>query len=280
MALLEAPLNINPSISIGSPLAIVDNSALSSERDSGATFIDAGKSGTGQISVYVVRKGDSLGLIAKMFGVSTNTIVWANSIRGGVIREGDQLVILPVSGVNHTVKKGDTIQSIAKLYRADVNDILSYNDITIDSKLSIGDIVIVPDGVLAVSSSTSSSKPIISNLPTYAGYYQRPINGGRRSQGFHGYNGVDLAAPIGTPIYAAADGTVIISRTGYNGGYGTYVVVSHPNGTQTVYAHMSKIAVRVGQNVEQGQIIGAVGNTGKSTGPHVHFEIRGAKNPF
>lgn len=289
MALLEAPLNIDPSIPSGRRLAIVDNSALYAEGDRGTAFIDAGKSGTGQISVYVVRKGDSLASIAKMFGVSTNTITWANNLKRGVINEGDQLVILPVSGIKHTVKKGDTLQSIARLYKADINDILSYNDVTIDTKLSIGDVIIVPDGEIATvsissGSSSTSKEPLllnINNLPTYAGYYQRPINGGRKTQGIHGYNGVDLAAPKGTPIYATADGRAIIARTsGYNGGYGLYVVISHPNGTQTVYGHMSKVNVSVGQNVVQGQTIGAVGNTGRSTGPHVHFEIRGAKNPF
>ncbi len=289
MALLEAPKNINPSVSVGRTLAIIDNSALYYEGDSGTAFIDAGKSGTGQISVYVVRKGDSLALIAKMFGVSTNTITWANNLKGGVIKEGDQLVILPVSGIKHTVKKGDTLQYIAKLYKADINDILSYNDVTIDTKLGIGDVIIVPDGeivTISISSGSSnqSKEPLllnVNNYPTYAGYYQRPINGGRKTQGIHGYNGVDLAAPKGTPIYAAADGRVIIARTsGYNGGYGLYVVISHTNGTQTVYGHMSKVNVSVGQNVVRGQIIGAVGNTGRSTGSHVHFEIRGAKNPF
>ena len=109
----------------------------------------------------------------------------------------------------------------------------------------------------------------------------RPIVGGRKSQGIHGYNAVDLAAPTGTPIIASASGKVIIARSsGYNGGYGLYVVISHPNGTQTLYAHMSKVNVSVGRFVERGEIIGAVGNTGKSTGPHLHFEVRGARNPF
>ncbi|HEU5114585.1 MAG TPA: M23 family metallopeptidase, partial [Candidatus Paceibacterota bacterium] len=88
-------------------------------------------------------------------------------------------------------------------------------------------------------------------------------------------------APIGTPIHAAASGVVIIARSGgYNGGYGSYVVISHPNGTQTLYAHMSKVIAHQGDAVEQGDLIGLVGSTGKSTGPHVHFEVRGAVNPF
>ena len=109
----------------------------------------------------------------------------------------------------------------------------------------------------------------------------KPISGGRKSQGIHGHNGVDLAAPVGTPIMASASGKVIISRTGgYNGGYGTYVVISHSNGTQTLYAHMSDNYVTVGESVSQGQTIGEIGMTGRTTGPHIHFEVRGASNPF
>ena len=120
-----------------------------------------------------------------------------------------------------------------------------------------------------------------SNVPTYSGYYLRPISGGTRTQGIHGFNAVDLAASVGTPIMASASGKVIISKnSGWNGGYGNYIVIEHPNGTQTLYAHASKVIVFSGQSVVQGQVIGYVGSTGRSTGAHVHFEIRGAKNPF
>jgi murein DD-endopeptidase MepM/ murein hydrolase activator NlpD len=108
----------------------------------------------------------------------------------------------------------------------------------------------------------------------------RPANA-VKTQGIHGHNGVDFGGPTGTSIKAAAGGTVTVARNGgYNGGYGSYVVISHPNGTQTLYAHMSSVGVSVGQNVGQGDYIGAIGNTGKSTGPHLHFEVRGARNPF
>jgi murein DD-endopeptidase MepM/ murein hydrolase activator NlpD len=117
--------------------------------------------------------------------------------------------------------------------------------------------------------------------PDLPGYYIRPVYGGTISQGLHGYNGVDLAAPRGTTIVAAAGGNVIIARgSGWNGGYGNYVVISHPNGTQTLYAHLNSVATYEGAQVEQGQLIGYSGSTGKSTGPHLHFEVRGAKNPF
>lgn len=280
MDLLQGNLNINPTSTGGAEIAIVDRVALESFGGGGEVFVDLGKSGTGQISVYIVRKGDTLSEIAEMFGVSTNTILWANDIKANAIKEGQELVILPISGVRHVVKSGDTLKSLATKYKADLGDILSYNGLSVDSKIKPGDTITIPDGVLSITQGaivkSSTAQTVVSD-----GYYLRPIVGGRKSQGFHGYNGVDIAAPTGTPILASADGQVVVARpSGYNGGYGLYVVIKHSNGTQTLYAHMSKVNVSVGQSVAQGQVIGAVGNTGKSTGSHVHFEVRGAKNPF
>ena len=103
-----------------------------------------------------------------------------------------------------------------------------------------------------------------------------------KTQGLHGYNGVDLAAKTGTPIMASASGEVIVAKSGgYNGGYGSYVVIQHGNGSQTLYSHMSSVSTYKGATVVQGQVIGTVGSTGKSTGSHLHFEIRnGIRNPF
>lgn len=277
MRLLEASLNINPMGTGGAEIVIADDMALESNGTNGKAFVEGGKSG-GQISVYVVRKGDTLGEIAEMFGVSANTIIWANNISGGKIREGQELVILPISGVRHVVKSGDTVKSISNKYKADLDDILLYNSLASDAKLKVGEVIIIPDGV--VSATQSAIAQTSNQVNVVAGYYLRPVRG-IKSQGIHGYNGIDIAAPVGTPIVASAEGTVILARTsGYNGGYGLYVVIRHPNGTQTVYAHMSRINVSVGQYVDQSQTIGTVGNTGRSTGPHLHFEVRGAKNPF
>jgi murein DD-endopeptidase MepM/ murein hydrolase activator NlpD len=235
-----------------------------------------------QISVYVVHEGDTLSAIAKMFGVSVNTIVWANDLNAKAsLQTGQALVILPVSGVQHTVKSGETIKSIAAKYHADAADISRFNGLD-NPDLVAGQELIIPNGEEVP---TTPSKPVPAKpgegVPSYAGYYQRPITGGVKTQGIHGRNAVDLAAPAGTPIYAAAPGTVIISKmSGYNGGYANYIVIAHPNGTQTLYAHNTDNVVSVGQTVIQGQLIGHVGMTGNATGPHVHFEIRGAKNPF
>lgn len=283
MALLQAAIGPGGNGSEGGgEITIVGGTALLP--DGSPSSNDSTKEshlGSDQISLYVVRKGDNLSQIAQMFGVSVNTIRWNNDIRGNIISEGQILVILPVSGVKHTIKKGDTLASIAKLYKADALEIASYNNIASGDALVPGDIVIVPDGEIKVEVASPTSVARGTNVPSYNGYYIRPISGGRKSQGIHGYNGVDLAAPIGTPIVAAASGDVIVSRSsGWNGGYGNYIVISHNNGTQTLYAHNSENLVFQGDHVVQGQVIGFVGSTGKSTGAHVHFEIRGAKNPF
>jgi murein DD-endopeptidase MepM/ murein hydrolase activator NlpD len=121
----------------------------------------------------------------------------------------------------------------------------------------------------------------VSSLPSYPDYYSCPTTG-VLTQGLHGRNSVDIAAPVGTPLLASASGIVTISKSNgtWNGGYGNFVVISHDNGTQTLYAHMRNTVVAPGEKVYQGTKIGYIGVSGMTTGPHVHFEVRGAKNPF
>ncbi len=232
------------------------------------------------ISIYEVRKGDNLSQIAQMFGVSVNTIKWANSITG-TIHEGQILTILPVTGIKYTIKKGDTIASIAKAYKADADEIAAFNGI--EGALTAGQAIIIPDvDAPAPKANASLSSVASAGGKSLPGYFTRPIKGGVRTQGIHGHNGVDLASYFGAPIYAAANGEVIIAKSDglWNGGYGNYVVIKHPNGTQTLYAHLSSVLVNAGQTVSQGDQIGKMGSTGKSTGTHLHFEVRGAANPF
>lgn len=252
--------------------------------------VEDGIGGSDLIYLYTVREGDTLSTIAKSFGVSVNTILWANEIGSSRnIKVGSQLVILPVSGVQHEVKKGETIASIAKKYGGDAEDILAFNGLFPGDSLDVGSEIIIPNGEIQIQVTTPSRAPsYISRLPEIFGYFMRPVLGGRNPraikrnpQGLHGNNGVDLSLACGTPIVASANGTVIVARnSGWNGGYGKYVVIAHPNGTQTLYGHSSKVIVNVGQGVTQGQQIAAVGSTGNSTGCHVHFEVRGAKNPI
>jgi murein DD-endopeptidase MepM/ murein hydrolase activator NlpD len=217
-----------------------------------------------------------------MFNVSVSTIVWANDLTSSKdIQPGITLLILPVSGVQHTVRAGDTLASIAKKYGGDVDEIIAYNNLDGEGDVRKGVVITIPGGEVPVEKAPAKSKGAGSKSVAKTSGLIHPVPGSVRTQGIHGYNGVDFGAPSGTPIRAAAGGTVIVSKVGgWNGGYGNYVVIDHPNGTQTLYAHNLKNAVSQGQSVSQGEVVGYVGNTGRSTGNHLHFEVRGATNPF
>ncbi|MES3031959.1 MAG: peptidoglycan DD-metalloendopeptidase family protein [Patescibacteria group bacterium] len=254
-----------------------------------------------ETSVYVVHKGDTITQIAQMFNVSVNTILAANDMKkSDKLAEGDVLFILPVSGLEHTVTKGQTLQTVAKLYKVDVSEIALYNDLASDAKLAVGDVLLVPGGEM---SDEGGDKPaanlgsaVSRDLNYYAlhplqnliGYFLNPVPTGHKTQGLHGpgHRGIDIGAPTGTPIYASASGKVLIVKTGCKvgqsrcgGGYGNMAIIQHINGTKTLYAHMSKLGTQTGKQVAQGAIIGYVGSTGRSTGPHIHFEVFNAKNP-
>lgn len=283
----------------GGAEVVVSDGALVSEVGPLGTQADIAQNEyppSNEISVYVVHPGDSLPVIAKMFGVSVNTIMWANDIKKGEkLKEGRILTILPITGISYTVKKGDTLKSIAQDFKGDATDIALFNGIE-GNKLVVGEKIIIPDGEpeLAVAptkqTTTRSSGSSVSQATRSVGridatgYFIRPVRGGIRSQGLHGVNGggIDIARlPIGAPVLAAAEGTVVLAKNGgWNGGYGNYVVIKHPNGTTTLYAHLNKATATAGERVSQGDQIGEFGNSGRSTGPHLHFEVHGAANPL
>ncbi|MEY2665382.1 MAG: hypothetical protein RLZZ480_487 [Candidatus Parcubacteria bacterium] len=265
---------------------IVDEYALVSTGPVGADEISAQNEQNDEISVYTVREGDSLSEIAQMFGVTSNTIMWANNLKKKTdITPGQSLVILPIAGVRHVVRSGDTVASIAKKYEANADEIISYNQLASAEDITSGVTLIIPGGELhsdAAAKSTTGKKGTKGSKGSGSGGFVNPAPGSVKTQGIHGNNGVDLAGSMGLAIRAAAAGTVIVARAdgGWNGGYGNYIVVKHSNGTQTLYAHLSSLSVGSGESVEQGQTIGGMGNTGKSTGTHLHFEVRGGRNPF
>lgn len=282
----------NPNKGLGDNIQTSGGKALLAFAGPDGTTADVvGTTQSDRISVYVVRDRDTLSDIAKMFDVSVNTIIWANNLKGsGNVHPGDTLVILPVSGIERTIVKGDTLKSLAKKYNADANEIAQYNGLDITDTLAVGSTIIIPGGEISVptptrklSSSSTIREPYLGGGgTTIYGYFSNPIPGGIITQRLHGWNGIDIGAARGTPIHSAADGIVIIARGGgaWNGGYGNYVVITHGNGTQTLYSHMRSVIVSPGQSVSSGQVIGYVGATGLSTGPHLHFEVRGATNPF
>ena len=284
-----------------SPVSVVDKTDDSSDN---AINSDALKPNTSQVliasgnendvssednSVYVVRDGDKIDDIAKMFKVSANTILWANNMKkGDKLSTGDVLLIPPTDGLMITVTKDMTLNGLSKKYNSDKADIASFNGIAQDSDLTVGDQIFIPDGVMM--SDEGGDKPVKNShvnkkyyethkLPAIIGYFMNPMPGARLTQGLHDGNAVDIAMPKGTPVRAAASGSIIFARYGYNGGYGNLIIISHPNGTTTLYGHLSRVDVSVGDHVSQGDVIGAEGSTGRSTGPHLHFLIKGAQNP-
>lgn len=300
MPLLQAVINSDPTPKKDiQPTIESGNSLVTSTGPSGSAVNVKEIAGSDQITTYIVREGDTLPSVAKMFGVTSNTIIWANDLKSGTTRlaVGQRLVILPISGLQHVVKKGETLKSIAVTYKGDLEEILQYNNLAVNAKVAVGDTITIPNGEVSSEAGPVKKKPTVktkvsakiavapddsnSSYADTTGYFQRPISAGRRTQGLHGHNGVDLADSVGTPIRAAAGGQVIIARsTGWNGGYGEYVVISHPNGTQTLYAHLSEVDVVIGDTVVKGQTIAKMGNSGNSTGTHLHFEVRGGSNPF
>ena len=285
-SVLAAAINTDPYPKKSARGSVIEDDALVPSITPEGTTLGDEKLSSDQISRYIVRSGDTLSLIASMFGVSVNTIRWSNDIpANSKLKIGQELVILPINGVRYVVKKGDTIASIAKKFKGDVNEISNFNDVNISDKLAVGEEIVIPDGIITAVSSVSRQTQNFIGIyagPDIVGYFMRPLSRScPKTQGLHGRNGIDIGCPVGTTIVATASGEVVIARgSGWNGGYGQMLVLNHNNGTQTLYGHMSAVSVSAGELITQGQKIGEVGSTGNSTGPHLHFEVRGAKNPF
>jgi len=243
-----------------------------------------------EISYYTVGNGDTISSIANKFQISVNTVLWSNNLTAfSLIRPGDKLTILPVSGTTYKVASGDTVGRIALKFGVEENDIFQYNNIKSANGLVIGQTIIIPGGkkisdvtAVAVNSpvikKTSNAVAVIEKLinpskaPASNSTLLWPTVGHRITQYYSWrHTAVDIANHVGTPLYAAADGTVVFS--GWSTGYGNNIVIDHGNGMKTRYAHASKLFVKVGDSVDRGDQIAAMGSTGWSTGPHIHFEV-------
>lgn len=234
-----------------------------------------------KVENYTVKSGDTLASIGKKFGISIDTIKWANDLKNDTIKPKQTLKIPPVTGVVHTVVSGETVYSIAKKYKTSAQNIVNFifNDFTdIDTfALRSGQLLYVPDGII---------EPEQPKYAAMAPQYANAIAGVRGSTNFIWpttgiitqyptwyHMAFDIASNALPPIIAADTGTVTFAGC-INWGYGCHVVIDHGNGYSTLYAHMSVISVSAGQAVNQGQQLGIMGSTGRSTGPHLHFEIR------
>lgn len=233
-----------------------------------------------KIVQYEIIAGDTLDSVSKKFDVSIDSVKWVNDLKTDTIKPGQKLKIPPVTGVVHKVVSGDNIYSIAKKYKTDAQKIVNFpfNEFSdLDTfSLTAGQILYVPDGVVE------------EEQPKYTQFFAQVQSGVRGSSNFIWpasgvitqypvwyHMALDIANPSSPPILASDTGTVIYSGC-LKYGYGCNIIVDHGNGYQSLYAHMSVLDVGAGQVVSQGQKIGAMGSTGRSTGTHLHFEVRSA----
>ncbi|MBN1248344.1 MAG: peptidoglycan DD-metalloendopeptidase family protein [Anaerolineae bacterium] len=232
-----------------------------------------------EITTYTVGPGDTTEKIAESFDLQPTTLLWSNpelEKMPDLLRVGQELVILPIDGVYHTVAVSDTLESIAQAYKVDVEAIAScpFNAFAPNGTPLVGSSLIVPGGSKPYE--TREVTTYVGPVPVAAqalGVFNWPASGVLTQGYWYGHRAIDIGASVGAAIWASDSGFVAFA--GWTDiGYGYLIVVDHQNGYQTYYAHLSDIFVREGEVVEGGQVIGAMGSTGNSTGPHLHFEIR------
>jgi murein DD-endopeptidase MepM/ murein hydrolase activator NlpD len=262
-------INLTPSSALAMSLDLtdygVDTQASTKPRD--------------KVETYTVKDGDTLANIADTYGVSVDTIKWANDLKSDNLSIGDTLKIPPVTGMVVTVAEGETVQSIAKKYKTDAQKIVNYpfNDFAdLDSfALNVGQILVVPDGV-----QPQAAPIIILQAPQYfsmgsggSGPVLWPTSGIITQYPIWYHMAFDIANNVEPGVMAATDGVVTVPPF-MRYGYGNHIIIDRGDGFSTLYGHLSEIYVTSGQRVTRGQVIGRMGSTGRSTGPHLHFETR------
>ncbi len=229
-----------------------------------------------QIREHVVNQGDTLSEIAKEYGVSMDTICGSNRLHSyDIIQVGVKLKIPNKDGILHKIEKGQNVVDIAKRYKVSVSKIFSENELKNYDFLSVGDYLFVPDAKPLNIIPGFLWPAMTRHITSTFGWRRHPINGKR-----HFHQGVDIRSNY-SPIRATKYGK--ITYTGWMGRYGKTIIIAHPGGWKSLYGHLSRIFVKKGQYVKQGQFIGRSGNTGYSTGPHLHFELSNSsrhKNPL
>lgn len=235
---------------------------------------------------YKVSEGDTLWDIAAKLGTSVEQISASNTLdRGDLISPGKQLLVPIVPGFGYRIKDGDTVSSLATRYGIEVDAIQTANGMAPDQVLVPGTIVLLPGAKPpsggAVRTASASRSVSGRDSRSWAWPARGPITSGFGTRWGRYHEGIDIGVGTGTSVRASRSGRV--TEAGWDGGYGKMVMISHGGGLSTVYAHLSEVDVSVGEQVDQGQVIGLSGNTGNSTGPHLHFEVRvngTQKNPL
>ncbi len=268
-------------------LPIISDSSLAPAPN---PFTFQGRQPQHSFQTYVVKRGDTPGKIAESFGIKTETLLGGNpqlSEESSLLQTDVELVILPIDGVLHDVKPGDTLEGIAAEYGVSVEEIVAYepNNLEFPYRLYPETQIMVPGAVRdvfvwsppdlsSVAGNSSYEGRGVAPVIVGTGTFIYPVGYSNFTQFYwYGHRAVDIALPEGSAVFASDTGTVTFA--GWNvWGYGNLIVVNHGNGYETFYAHLSGINVVPGQIVYQGNVIGASGNTGNSSGPHIHFEIR------
>lgn len=224
-----------------------------------------------KINSYTVRSGDSLEKIAKRFGLRQDTIISVNNLQSASsIRSGLKLRIPNMDGVSHKVRRGESLSSLSKTYAIDMTRIVDANDLS-SSTIAVGQSLFIPNARLSSASlrqfyGMQFQWPARGPISSPFGYRSNPFTSLRT---FH--SAIDIVVKVGTSVRSVSDGR--IADTGYNSVFGNYIIVKHDSGYQSLYAHLSKISVKEGSYIDKGSLIGLSGNTGQSTGPHLHFSL-------
>ena len=240
---------------------------------------------------YEVQSGDTVIGIAQRFGIATNYILWNNIDiidDADVLSVGEELQVPSVGGIIHGIRIGETLYEIAERYDAKVVDIIEVNDLPGDGFIRAGATILVPGGrIIPRPAARIAPTPAATAAPARVAATAAPSSGSGSGFNFvwptrdiitsyfgpsHPL-GIDIRAPVGTPIKAAADGTVIFVGGSRCCSYGLYVEVAHDGGFTSLYAHLRDFAVENGDEVKAGTVLGFAGLTGRTTGPHLHFEI-------
>ncbi|KKR30119.1 MAG: Peptidase M23 family protein [Candidatus Gottesmanbacteria bacterium GW2011_GWC2_39_8] len=230
-----------------------------------------------EIFDYTVEKGDTLSTIGDKFDVSVDSIKWGNNLKTENLQVGQTLRIPPVTGIIHRVKPGETIYSIAKKYKSDPQKVVNFpgNDFAdLDTfALNIGQSLVVPDGVMPEAPAITYIAQMPSVSGGGSGIFIWPAGGLITQYPVSYHMALDIANPAGPGVAAAGDGIASIPAF-MRYGYGNYIILDNGGGMSTLYAHLAEVYVNPGQRVTRGQIIGKMGSTGRSTGIHLHFEVR------
>lgn len=226
---------------------------------------------------YEIVKGDTLASIADKFGIDVDTIKWANSLKTEKLLPGQMLRIPPVTGIVHKVATGDTVYSLAKKYKSEAQKIVNFpaNDFAdLDTfALNIGQLVFVPDGVMPEAAPVYKPANIPQFIAGSGGKFIWPTQG-VITQNYVSYHQALDIANSSAPSVVAGDSGVVSLAGCVRYGYGCHVIINHADGYQTLYGHLSSYNVNAGDSVGRGQVIGKMGSTGRSTGTHLHFEVR------